>query len=177
MKNIKPLNDIVKPSLVLVLVAAVVAGAVMSVYRLTYEEPADGMPEEAGIAAAELLGTTPENFTEIPGEYSDGIIAAVRTENKSVAVNLTVSGYSGEDSIDMVVAASPDGKIIGLRILKSRETPNIGTKAFEPEFLDQFSGKSKTVERSDVDIVSGATITCDAVLEGINIALSAADKI
>ncbi len=48
------------------------------------------------------------------------------------------------------------------------ETDGFGSKAREPEFQDQFVGKTLPLEEGDVDAVVGATYTSNAVFEAID---------
>ena len=86
----------------------------------------------------------------------------------------TQNGYSGE--IKLIVAASRDGQIIGVRILKHSETPGLGYKidistdnwilAFNGRSLSNTAEKSWTVRRDggEFDQISGATITSKSVI-------------
>jgi electron transport complex protein RnfG len=54
------------------------------------------------------------------------------------------------------------------------ETPGLGTKAFSPQFLGQFVGKSvkdPIKPKEDIDAITGATITSRAVCKGVKSAL------
>ena len=86
----------------------------------------------------------------------------------------TQNGYSGE--IKLIVAASRDGQIIGVRILKHSETPGLGDKidistddwilAFDGKSLSNTAEKSWTVRKDggEFDQISGATITSKSVI-------------
>ncbi len=88
-------------------------------------------------------------------------------------------GYGGE--INMLIGISAEGKLTGIQILSHNETPGLGAKATEPEFKDQFLGKSAekpltlvkkaTSSENEVQAISGATITSTAVTDGINAAV------
>ena len=60
-----------------------------------------------------------------------------------------------------------DGTVAGMDVLEHAETPGLGAKAEEPEFRDKFIGKS-TSEEITVEAISGATVTTDGVLAGVN---------
>ncbi len=94
------------------------------------------------------------------------------------AVNTyTKKGFSG--NITLMAGFKPDGTIIDITVLNQKETPGLGTKMAEPEFKDQFKGKSPVdfpmkVEKDGgkVDAITAATISsrafCDAVQRGYN---------
>jgi electron transport complex protein RnfG len=93
-----------------------------------------------------------------------------------------VSGYifyvspEGYSRIDMAVAIDSGGVIVGVQILQHNETWNFGALVLDDEdFLEQFVGRSQTMIATrdaqgpgEIDAVTMATLTVDAVLEGIN---------
>ena len=87
-------------------------------------------------------------------------------------------GYGGD--IQLVVGINKDGVIQGIAFLSINETAGLGMEADNPEFLNQYIGKAvdsfnvtKTAATSDDDVeaISGATITTDAVTDAINATL------
>lgn len=89
------------------------------------------------------------------------------------------SGYGGD--IQIAVGISLDFSIQGIAFLNINETAGLGMEAQNKEFLDQFIGKTvlqysytKTGSTSDseIDAISGATITTSAVVDAVNAALN-----
>ena len=54
------------------------------------------------------------------------------------------------------------------------ETAGLGSKAQDEDFISQFIGKKVPLKVSDVDVISGATITSEAVVKAVN---KAAEKL
>jgi electron transport complex protein RnfG len=90
-------------------------------------------------------------------------------------------GYRGP--IELLVAVSPDGRLIGVQVIRHQETPGLGD-AFESRdvhWLDRFRGRSLTdpppqrwtVRRDggDFDAFTGATITPRAIVKAVRNAL------
>lgn len=90
-------------------------------------------------------------------------------------------GYSG--SIVTLLGVSPDGQVLGVRVVEHRETPGLGD-AIEVErsdWITQFAGRSLVdppperwrVRRDggDIDGITGATITARAVTGAVQRAL------
>ena len=80
----------------------------------------------------------------------------------------TETGYSGYLSV--VFGIDNAGKVQSVKVLEQRETPGLGTKAAEPDFLDQYQGQAMNsfdfrVEKDGgkVEAISGATISSRAV--------------
>jgi len=89
------------------------------------------------------------------------------------AVLVAPRGYSG--SIQMLVGIGGDSKVVGIKILKQRETPGLGTNILKPAFLKQFVGKGPAdplEPKKDVEAITGATISTRSVCEGVRTALS-----
>ena len=90
------------------------------------------------------------------------------------------SGYGGDVKIAVGVS-NKDNAITGFTVLSHSETAGLGAKATEDDFKSQFVGKSanginytKTGAKSDseIDALSGATITSNAVCEAVDSALA-----
>lgn len=87
-------------------------------------------------------------------------------------------GYSGD--IEFAMAVQPDGKIVGVRVLRHRETPGLGDwiETARSNWILAFDGKSlrDTPERlwhvrkdgGIFDQFTGATITPRAVVNGVH---------
>lgn len=88
------------------------------------------------------------------------------------------SGYGGD--LQIAVGISKDGKITGFDVVSNNETAGLGSKCTEPEFKSQFANKdAKVLEYTksgatadnQIDVISGATITTNAVTEAVNAAI------
>ena len=87
-------------------------------------------------------------------------------------------GYGGD--ITFVMGVKADGTLNGISFLSIGETAGLGMKATEDKFKDQFKDKkvpklsyTKNGAKSDdeIDALSGATITTNAVTNGVNAGL------
>ncbi|GHG67102.1 electron transport complex subunit RsxG [Alishewanella longhuensis] len=86
-------------------------------------------------------------------------------------------GYSG--NIDLLVAVSPDGTVLGSRVVSHQETPGLGDKIEQrrSNWIYSFSGKPATAadarrwavtkDGGDFDQFTGATITPRAVVNAV----------
>jgi electron transport complex protein RnfG len=79
------------------------------------------------------------------------------------------AGFQG--TIRMMVGIDENcTRITGLMVLEHLETPGLGARIIEPGFRQQFIGKSVTDKfqvNEDVDAVTGATISSNAVANGL----------
>ncbi len=88
-------------------------------------------------------------------------------ESKGHSLTVFSNGYDG--AIEMMVGIDSEGNIMGVRLVNHSETQGIGSKADEPEFTDLFNDQN-VEEEIEVQLISGATISSEAVLKGTNYA-------
>ena len=173
---------IIRLSLVLLLITAITGIILGAVYTVTLE-PIRKVKELEKMEA--LAATLPgaKEFKTLPVKGDAGIILEINEGSAAGAVvgyNFTVTpkGYAGP--IEMVVGVAKDGRLMDIKILKHAETPGLGAKATEPLFSGQFKNKSvpkiavsKTppASTSEIQAISGATLTSRAVAAGVNTAL------
>ncbi|MGN1421563.1 MAG: RnfABCDGE type electron transport complex subunit G [Eubacterium sp.] len=88
------------------------------------------------------------------------------------------NGYGGD--IQVALGITADGKITGFDVVSNSETAGLGSRCTDPEFKDQFAGKSASMLEytksgatadNEIDAISGATITTNAVTEAANCAI------
>ena len=113
----------------------------------------------------------------------DEIVLAKDTAGEPLGYVFTVTdkeGYGGE--IRFTIGIQNNGTINGISFLTLNETAGVGMKAAEGKFKDQFAGMeakeisyTKTPKTSDdqIDAISGATVTTNAVTNGVNCAICA----
>lgn len=132
--------------------------------ELSYENISSYMAEQ---------GYGDNTFEEIGIAYdADG-------KEKGIIMMLKNSqGYGGD--IELVVGIDLAGNITGISFLELNETVGLGMEAADEEFISQFIGKgvypftyTKTGASTDseIDAISGATITTSAVTDAVNAAL------
>lgn len=87
------------------------------------------------------------------------------------------SGYGGDIQIALGIK---DGKLTGFDVVSNSETAGLGSKCTNDDFTSQFDGKSAAkleytksgaAEPNQIDAISGATITTNAVTEAANAAI------
>lgn len=120
----------------------------------------------------EKVGFTAANVTAIYKSVSGGV-------QTGWVVEVSASGSQG--LIEMIVGVDMDGKVTGVSVVSSSETPNIGTKVTNDQsVLDCFIGMSHESGEITVnaginrfDGISGATVSSRGVAAGVNAALDA----
>lgn len=92
----------------------------------------------------------------------------------------TLSNDSYGGAVKLSVGLKEDGTITGIEFLEINDTPGLGLKAEEPEFKNQYVGKnvpeltvvkSGNADETQINSISGATITSSAATNAVNAAL------
>jgi len=123
----------------------------------------------------------------IEGNSITDVVCAMDTNNKPMGLVITVvskEGYGGD--IKFTVGIMKDGTVNGISILSISETAGLGMKANTADFQNQFAFKNvdkfKYTKKgattdNEIDALSGATITTNAITNGVNGAIAAFDYI
>ncbi len=95
-----------------------------------------------------------------------------------VVTTTSKDGYGGDITVSVGITA--DGTVQGIEFLTLAETAGLGMKAAEPDWKGQFAGKAVDAfsvtkggasADNEIDAISGATITSNAVTGAVNAAL------
>lgn len=133
---------------------------------------------KADQAAAMKVVLEAEEFTElddITNENITGLFEAKTGGNAAgYVLQVNSSGYGGK--IELMVGINGEGALSGIEILSHTETPGLGSKAKDdPAFAAQYKGLPAETELavgSDIQAITGATITSKAVTNGVNTAIN-----
>lgn len=187
-------SAMIKDALILFAIT-VVAGLLLGVVYDVTKEPIAQQKEKAKqeacanvFAAAEtfspLTDTTDINgdvlSDNIDGVDIDEVMEALDSDKQLLGYVVTVTdheGYGGDIQFSMGVTL--DGTLNGISLLSISETAGLGMKAGDvlvPQFankkVEQFTyTKSGAANDSEIDAISGATITTNAIVNGVNAGL------
>ena len=116
------------------------------------------------------------------GKLTEAYRVVVNGEDAGYAFKIVAGGSQGD--IEMIVGVDADLAITGISVVDAAETSGIGTKVIANEAttagtgaLDQFVGKSgagSLVVKTNIDAVSGATLTSNAVFTAMDSCLAQA---
>lgn len=171
------MRDLIKPAAVLFIIAAIAAGLLGYVNAITAEPIAKSEADAkatnmAAVLECEEWGEAVEVSDSIITDYSEGKNGG---ETAGYAFSVTTKGYGS--GLKLMVGIDPEGTITGLAVVDcSSETPGLGANASKPEFYGQFAGKSGELNviksgsagDSDIQALTGATITSRAVTNAVN---------
>ena len=124
---------------------------------VTYESPDGNLPDE------------------------QAVYAGYREEGSLVGYAVPGEGAGFQDTIKLIYGYDPSRRVIvGIQVLDSRETPGLGDKIItDDEFLANFEAlaiepaivsvkKGKKTQPNEVDSITGATISSEAVVKILN---------
>ncbi len=96
---------------------------------------------------------------------------------KAVGAAITAGEPGFADIISLIFGLEPGtGTLLGMKVLGHKETPGLGDKIEQPPFTGQFAGavtplkgvKTKGADKSEVQTVTGATISSRTIIRIIN---------
>ena len=123
-------------------------------------------------------GLEPAPGDPAPGEES--IYAGFDDAGAFVGWAIPSEGPGFQDTIRLIYGYDPDQRqVVGMRVLESRETPGLGDRIIKDEaFVAEFEGlavepRAEAVKEggeapNEVDAITGATISSEAVVEIVN---------
>ena len=123
-----------------------------------------------------------QTFEAIDKAESDSVIDIVQAKDGDNVVGwcMTVETKSYGGPLQFIAGITKDGGVKAINILNHSDTPGLGARATEPEFYGQFTDKTtlplKVVKGAagnpdEIAAISGATITSNAVTDGVNAAI------
>ena len=150
--------------------ATITTDAVLTALNAIYEAMGTGEPEATEAPAAADVAEEPEATepTEAPEESP-----AAEVINEGTVWTTAAQGFAGPVAVQVTL----DGltiKSIKIGDDQFAETDGLGANALDPMFQLQFVDKTLPLAEGDVEAISGATITTDAVLTALNAIYEAA---
>lgn len=166
--------SIIRIGVVLLLVCAIVTLALSLVNFLTEGRIADNKINAMNAAVKEIFpnSTASQEIEYVYSEPVAGVYKVMQNDSHiGYAVSVIPSGFGGD--IEMLVGIDHRGEVSGVRILALSETPNVGSKVAGADYLSGYDGKTgDLVLGTDIDAISGATVSSRAVLSGVNAVLA-----
>ena len=192
-------NTILKDTLALVLITLVAGAALGGVYTIT-ADPIAHQNQLAKDEAYKAVFADADTFEVIidqedaqleayldengyPAQTINEVVQAMDSSGSPLGYAFTVTtseGYGGD--IQFAMGVKDDQTLNGISILSISETAGLGMKADTDEFKGQFADKNVEAFQytkngasadTEIDALSGATITTNAVVNGVNAGLCA----
>ena len=189
------MKGIIKDCLILFVITLIAGAALGVVYDIT-KAPIAAQEAKKKVEAQQGVFADADTFDAI--ELDEAVLTAVQTNGVTVdevydaqtagahagyVIQATSpNGYGG--NITLMVGVTADGTCNGYSLLTIAETAGLGMNATKPEWAAQFAGKAveafevtKLGASADnqIDAISGATITSNAVTEAVNACIAYAN--
>ena len=186
---------------VAILVITLVAGGVLAYVQQITKKPIEQAEQQAKEDAYREVFTDADNFRTVDGFDSetasawlsdkgykadiDEAVTACDKDGKALGYVFVITSheaYGGD--LQLALGVAEDGTTNGISFLSLSETAGLGMQADTDEFKSQFAGKNVTqfkytksgaASDEEIDALSGATITTNAVTNAVNAGLSYAD--
>ena len=181
------MNGIMKVALRLIIITAV-AGLLLGLTYSVTKDPIARQEELNKKEARQTVMPDADDFSEIDlgslslseeyGNVLEAYYAVSGGENIGATVTVVTKGYSS--GLQVTVGVRSDGTVSGVNIDAHDETPGLGAKGDDPEYLSQYSGKTAPLNvvkvssgaDDEIQALTGATLTSKGVCGAVNLACS-----
>lgn len=172
--------SVVKLAVLLMVICAVVSAVLGGVNMITAPVIAEIAAQKTADAYNAVLPTTGEyEIVEYTGDIAG--VTAVATCEEGTVVEMSVSG--SQSMLALAIGVDTEGAITGVSVIDHGETPGLGAKSAEPEspfrdsFIGQTAGMALDKKGGEVQALTGATITSQAIVDAANAAIAVAAEI
>lgn len=176
------MNKIVKMVLVLSITGAVSGGILAQVFHFADPLIQENRKKELREAIFVVLTEAKDYTTLEKGNDKEKIVVykGIDADGKLVGIAFIADGGGFQGNIRIMVGLSTDYlKLKGIKVLEQNETPGLGNRIKEPAFEDQFRGLEikpkveyikyrKPEKPNQIQAITGATISSEAVVKNIN---------
>ncbi len=184
-------KEIVKYGITLFVITAVVGVALAGVNFLTKEKIAENTVVKVQDAYKEVIEADDfsneidlKEISDESGCIKNIIVAQKGGETVGYCVKLEQSGgYGG--AISLVVGLDTEACVTGVSVISHAETAGLGANLVKESFREQFKGRSEEItaavkanpSETEIQALSGATITSKAVKNAVNSSIKAVKQI
>lgn len=180
MKKNSVFGHVMRLTLTLLIIAAVVAAALAAVNGITQPIIEQSTAEKTQKAIETVL---PGGYGQEITDFADdtGLVTKVYEGERGYAVEVTPAGFDGP--ITLMVGVDREGKVLGISVISHTESAGLGAvaaattsagTAFRDQFIGQIGQVSVDKDGGKIDAITNATITSRAICDGINAAIACA---
>ncbi|MCI8589628.1 MAG: RnfABCDGE type electron transport complex subunit G [Clostridiales bacterium] len=162
----------------LLLITAIIAGLLAGVNLITQDKIEENQQNQINDLISALYEGQVEKET-VEGTFGDTVKTVYRvfTDGNAAGYCFHVEsiGYGGV--MGLMVGFDTQGKVCGVKILEIHETAGLGSRVDDEAYLTQYTGMAQTKSSEEIDVLTGATISSKAVLQGMNDAIEGYAKL
>lgn len=162
-------DGMIGPTVILFCICFTITFALAGVYNITAPVIEAGELAAADEARREVLSGA-GSFTQIANvTLPDGVVDAYRADNGAGYV-FTSQARGFDGLVTYVIGMDAGGGVTGISMFDHTETPGLGTKIGEMEYLRNYYGN---VDPDEIDAVTGATRTSNSLKNSLKQAAQA----
>ena len=171
------------------IIALILTAALLFAVSFALEGTAAANAQKTHLELMQTILPGAETFTVEPYAGEDANIRSVHKAENGFVIETVTRGYA--DDIQMLVGVNKEGYVTGLVVLEAHETLGLGSRILTDHvFLSQFlngngsfaaatadafsgaTGEAETGDETQVDAISGATVSSKAVIRCVNSAIA-----
>ncbi len=177
MKNQSSIKFILGVTAKLLLISVVTALLLSCINALTKDKIAANIAAEKEAAISAIFPNATENTTAELDAEGINALYIVYANGKAVGYTAEVAplGFGGE--LTLMVGINADGAVAGVKLIAHAETPGLGSRVGDAGYLSQYIGKDEAALEGGIDVITGSTVSSNAVLDGVKTAASVYDLV
>ena len=156
------MKEKIMPPLVLTLICVITSALLVAAYNITYVDTTGVITDELASGLTEIYGGS-DGFDMLMND--DGTVKTYDGAGRDWDLSRKKGG------LHLLIGFDESGSICGISVISIGETPGLGTKVQNKDFLDKFKGISS--EDYQVDNITGATYSSKGMKAAVNTALEA----
>lgn len=177
------LKEILRPAAVLFAICIAVSAALAGTNLLTKEKIAEAQTQKAEESRKIVLPEADSFEIQNAGQPEEHYAGLKSGETVGYVYETEAKGYGG--TVRVMTGISTEGTITGVVLLSHSETPGLGANAERESFREQYRQpvndlagglsivKFQAPRESEIQAMTGATITSTAVTNAVNQAIEA----
>lgn len=170
----------IKPVIVLALITTVISALLIVTYNLTYKDTSGIITEDMLVQCRKLAGEGDYCVADVSVQLPESVRKVITNQNGDILFEIVANGYN-KGGLDLLIYMNSDGSVGGISVVSISETPGLGTKVNDPEFLNKFCGiaesavivKQTPASENEVQAVTSATYSSKGVASAVNDAIAA----
>ena len=172
-------KEILLPSVTLFFIC-LVATLLLSMTNSVTKDKIAAVEKQQAEKARQLVLPDAVSFDKVDADGDTEIMEGKNLDGETVGYTVTTMDKSYGGDIKVMTGLDPEGKVTGVEILTIDDTPGLGMNAKKEGFRNQYKDKeagglvvSKTASGDEIQAITGATKTSNAVTRCVNAAYDA----
>jgi electron transport complex protein RnfG len=159
------MKEMIRYGFILSVICLVAAGLLSGLHHLTKAKILAQAQAEEAMSLKEVMPQAAD-FIAVKKGKETFYYRVVDKDGKFLGVTFKAYGDGYASIIETMVGMLKDGTITAVKVLAQNETPGLGVRVAESDFLKQFSDKN-IKNLGEVEAITGATISSEAVIVSV----------